>query len=68
MKKILIFFLSVTMGVAAYAQERDTLTVFSPEETAAELSKPEKYPLNWFEILHGIWTCWPSRYGIFRFY
>lgn len=48
MKKILIFFLSAALGVAAQAQEQDTLTVYSPHETARELNKPEKYPLNWF--------------------
>ena len=48
MKKILIFFLSAALGVAAQAQEQDTLTVYSPQETARELNKPEKYPLNWF--------------------
>ena len=64
MKKILIFFLSAALGVAAQAQEQDTLTVYfavaahaqrndtltvySAHETAAELNKPEKYPLNWF--------------------
>ena len=48
MKKILIFFLLAALGVAAQAQEQDTLTVYSPHETARELNKPEKYPLNWF--------------------
>ena len=48
MKKILIFFLSAALGVAAQAQEQDTLTVYSPHETARELNRPEKYPLNWF--------------------
>ena len=48
MKKILIFFLSAALGVAAQAQEQDTLTVYSPQKTARELNKPEKYPLNWF--------------------
>ena len=48
MKKILIFFLSATFAVAAHAQRNDTLTVYSAHETATELNKPEKYPLNWF--------------------
>ena len=48
MKKILIFFLSAAFAVAAHAQRNDTLTVYSAHETAAELNKPEKYPLNWF--------------------
>ena len=34
MKKILIFFILAALGVAAYAQELDTLTVRSAKETA----------------------------------
>ena len=48
MKKILIFFTLVALGVAAHAQEHDTLTVRSARETAAEVKKAQKYPLNWF--------------------
>ena len=48
MKKILILFLVAAFSVAAYAQGNDTLTVYSAKETAAELNKPQKYPLNWF--------------------
>ena len=48
MKKILILFALAALGVAAHAQEHDTLTVRSARETAAELKKAEKYPLNWF--------------------
>ena len=48
MKKVLVFFLLVAFSAVAYAQGQDTLTVYSPRETAAELNKPEKYPLNWF--------------------
>ena len=48
MRKILIFFTLAALGVAAHAQELDTLTVRSARETAAELRKAQKYPLNWF--------------------
>ena len=48
MKKILIFFALAALGVAAHAQEHDTLTVRSARETAAEVKKAQKYPLNWF--------------------